>query len=177
MTASRSALAALLLDALDDLERSLEGLDAPEAENRLPGFSSISWTTAHVARTIDFWVISGIPGWVRNSYLASNEFGFGGTGEGVAWDAVCRALSEVLGKTRSFLETVGEDNLARESIYQGNIYGLKGKIIKQGYWLARAVAHIYYHIGEITTVRAAMGHKVAGFPGTLTATLAIKRKG
>lgn len=177
MTAGRPALAALLLDALDDLERSLESLDSSEAERRLPGFSSISWTTAHVARTIDFWVISDMPGWVRNNYLASNEFGFGGTGEGVAWDAVCRALSEVLEKTRAFLETVHEDDLAGESVYQGSIYGLKGKTIKQDYWLARAVAHIYYHIGEITTVRAAMGHKVAGFPGTLTATLAIRRKG
>jgi len=171
MKIERPALVTLVLDALNDLERSLENLDSTEAEKRLAGFSSISWTTAHVARTIDFWILSAIPNWVRNSYLANTEFGFGGTGEGAAWDTVCRALSEVLQETRVFLESVDEDSLAQVSIYQGNIPGLKGENIKQEYWLARAVAHIYYHIGEITTVRASMGHKVAGFPGTLTTSM------
>lgn len=168
MATERPALVAFVLDALNDLERALENLDSTEAEKRLTGFSSISWATAHVARTIDFWILSAMPNWARNSYLANTEFGFGGSGEGTAWDTVFQALSEVLQKTRDFLESVDEDSLTQASIYQGNIPGLKGKNVKQEYWLARAVAHIYYHIGEITTVRASMGHEVTGFPGTLT---------
>jgi len=177
MANNRPVLAALLIDALDDFKRSLDGLDCNEAERRLPGFSSISWTVAHVARTLDFWIISGMPGWTQNNYLASSEFGFGGMGEGVEWDVVCRVLSEVLDKTRTFLQTVSEADLAKESLYQGNIQGLRGKTIREDYWLARAIAHTYYHIGEITTVRAAMGHKVAGFPGLLRMSLETRETG
>lgn len=168
MDTKRPTLIALVLDALNDLERALENLNSTEAEKRLVGFSSISWTTAHVARTIDFWILSSMPNWVRNNYLSNTEFGFGGSGEGVSWDTVYRALSEVLQKTRIYLKSVDKDSLAQASIYQGNIPGLKGESVKQEYWLARAVAHIYYHIGEITTVRASMGHEITGFPGTLT---------
>lgn len=160
-------LAAFLLDALDDFKRSLEGLDKTSAEDRLPKSSSISWIVAHVAQTLDAWIAGSMAGQPRHSYLASREFGFGGSGEKADWDTVCQALAEVMDKTRSFLETVSEAELTKMSPYQGGMTFLKGKNISGNYWLARPIAHVYYHIGEITAIRAAMGHKVAGFPGSL----------
>ncbi len=167
MAKDRPVLAAFLLDALDDFKRSIEGVDKTSAENRLSQSSSISWIVAHVAQTLDSFVTGNLTGQPRHSYLSSREFSFGGSGEKADWDAVCRALSEVMDKTRAFLETVSEAELTKASPYQGGMTALKGKNIPGNYWLARPLAHIYYHIGEITTIRAAMGHKVAGFPGPL----------
>jgi hypothetical protein len=165
-----------LLDALGDFERSVEGLERTEAEKTLPGFSAISWTVAHLAQHLDSWVIGSMAGQPRDDYLARSEFAKGGTGAGVEWDAVWRELSKVLGKSRIFLETVSETDLEREALYQGSMQPVRGKYITGNYRLARLIVHIYYHIGEIATIRAARGHKVSDFPGLLPVSLEAKGK-
>lgn len=173
---NRPALATLMIDALDDLKRSLEGIEPVKAEEHLPGFSSISWTVAHVAGHIDSWVNGFMANQPRDAFLASIEFGKGGTGEGTEWNTLYKAVSEALDKARKFLETADETQLARESLYQGSMQFVRGKYITGNYRLARLIAHIYYHIGEITTIRAARGHKVVDFPGLLPVSLEVKEK-
>lgn len=175
MAIDRPALASLALDTFDDLERSIEGLGCTEAETRLQRFSSISWTVAHVGQTIDAWLVSRLANQPRDEYLVREEFGRGNSGEGVDWETVRAALSRVLDKARAFLWTVDEGDLEEDALYQGSLEPLKGKFVARYYWLARVVAHTYYHIGEITTIRSAGGYKVVDFPGTLTETYTIKR--
>lgn len=175
MAIDRPVLASLVLDTFDDLERSIEGLGGAEAETRLQRFSSISWTVAHVGQTIDAWLVNRLANQPRDDYLAREEFRRGSSGEGVEWKEVRAALSKVLDKARTFLRTVNEDDIEEDALYQGSLEPLKGKFVARYYWLARVVAHTYYHIGEITTIRSAGGYKVVDFPGTLTETYEGKR--
>ncbi len=161
-----SLLTALLLDALDDLERSLAGLATADAERIIPGSSSLSCTIGHVAQHLDSWVNDALAGHPQNSCLAS-EFRRDGTGKSADWETVRLALSEVIGKARSFLAQASEVSLSRSSLYAGSVGALQGKFVTGNYRLGRLIAHIYYHIGEITTVRAGMGHQVVDFPSVL----------
>ncbi|MEK7352909.1 MAG: DinB family protein [Chloroflexota bacterium] len=170
MVTNRPIMAALMLDTLDDFTRSLDGMDRASSEERLPGFSPVSWTVAHVASHIDSWVNNILAGHPRNDYLTGSAFFKGATGEGAEWKTVSTAFYEVLGKARTFLEKVTEAELARAELYQGSMQPLRGKLVTGNYRLARLTAHIYYHIGEIVTIRTARGEKVGDFPGILTIT-------
>ncbi len=178
MQQHRPLLAALILDALDDLERSLSGLTPTDAERRMPGFSSVSYTVGHVAQHIDSWVNDSLAGKQRDTYLSSNQFARGSAGDPVPWETVNTSFVKVLERARSYLANVDEKALAHESAYTGNQEALKGKIVTGNYRLARLVAHIYYHVGEIGTVRTTMGHRIQDFPswlpGFLTSTGTLK---
>ncbi|MBI2851355.1 MAG: DinB family protein [Chloroflexi bacterium] len=176
MATNRPVMAAFALDALDDLARSLEGIDKVEADEHLPGFSPVSWTVAHVAQHIDSWVNNILAGHPRNGYFAGDPFAKGATGEGAEWKTVSPVLQEVLGKARAFLEKVTGAELARAEIYQGSMQPIRGKLVTGNYRLARLTAHIYYHIGEIVTIRSAKGHKVGDFPGLLPMSVETKDK-
>ena len=167
MATNHPVMAAFTLDALDDLARSLEGIDKNEAEVRLPGFSAVSWTVAHVAQHIDSWVNNILAGHPQNSYFTGSSFPKGGSGEGADWSTLSPVLHEVLGKARAFLEKVSEAELAKAEVYQGSMLPLRGKLVTGNYRLARLTAHIYYHIGEIVTIRSARGHNAGDFPSIL----------
>jgi hypothetical protein len=174
MGKNRPFLAALLIDTLDDFNRSIENITSSEAEKRLPGFSSISWIVAHVAQHLDSWIIGFLAGKPRNEFLANIEFGIGGSGASVEWATISRVFSETLARSRDYLETVNGAYLDRGSIYEGSMKSMRGKSITGNYRLARLAAHLYYHIGEITTIRTAMGNTVADFPGVLPTILNTK---
>ena len=70
---AHAVAAAFALDALDDLERALEGLRSDDAERSLEA-GSISWTVAHVAQHIDSWVVGEIGRSTRNPYFNSEAF-------------------------------------------------------------------------------------------------------
>ena len=167
-------LISLVLDAFDDLERSVEGLKAPESETRLTRFSSISWTVAHLAQTIDIWLVNRVANQPINDFLSDAKFAKGSSGEGVEWNTVCAALKRTLDKSRALLGKINPEDLEKETLYQGTIGYLKGKPVAKEYWIARRVAHIYYHIGEITTIRSTFSESVADFPGNLAATHSAK---
>ena len=165
-------LAALVLDALDDLERSLDGLTPTEAEGRLPAFSSVSYTVGHIAQHIDSWVNDSLAGKGRDSYLSSAQFARGSAGEPVQWENVNTSFEKVLKRARSYLAIVDEKDLERQSVYSGSMVALRGRPVTGNYRLARLVAHIYYHVGEITSLRGTMGHKVEDFPSPMPQSLA-----
>jgi hypothetical protein len=175
MSTNLKVLVALAFDTFTDLERSIEELNSESAEKILPGFSSIGWTIAHVGQTIDSWLVEKLANGVRNEYLSRREFSKGGTGKCEDWDLVRVALTSVLQKARSFLRRVMMTNLEEEIFYEGSIEYLKGKPVAKNYWLARVIAHTYYHIGEITTIRSARGDSIIDFPGNLETTFKAKR--
>lgn len=177
MSMNPNVLVALALDTFTDLERSIEDLEHVTAEKRSPGSSSICWTVAHVGQTIDSWIVARLANETRNEYLSMREFSRGGHGECGDWDAVRVALSTVLKKARSFLQRVTMSELEKEMSYEGSLEYLRGKPVAKNYWLARVIAHTYYHIGEITTIRSANGNRVFDFPGNLAATLEVRRNG
>ncbi len=176
MTNTLPFMAALLVDALDDFARSIQGLTSNETEIRFSGFSAISWTVAHIAQHVDSWVIGTMAGKPRDPYLSGDVFSKGGLGEAAKWDTVLVVFSRVSATSKAYLNSVTESKLSEKSVYQGSIQGLKGKSINGNYRLARLIAHIYYHIGEITTIRSAMGYRVDDFPSWLPLTLTAEKR-
>ncbi len=172
MQLRRPLLAALAIDALDDLERSLLELTVVQAERRSEGMNSISWIVAHVAQHIDSWINDSMAGKGRDSYLSSGQFARASSGEPAQWHAVGAILAEVLIKARSYLTKATDNDLARESLYIGSIEALRATPVSGNYRIARLVAHIYYHVGEISTIRAVMKHKVGDFPSVMPVSLA-----
>lgn len=168
--------AAFLFDALDDLERLVAGLTEKEAHTQPSGLSSISWTVAHLAQHLDSWVVITISKQPGSSYFKTPDFSRGGTGKPAVWGDVRQAFSETLRTVRSFLVTTSEEELMQKSVYSGSIDSLKGKTVTPSYRLARIAAHIYYHIGEINTLRASFGTNVGDYPGLLLRTLDATNK-
>lgn len=164
---NRPLLAALLIDTLDDFDRSIENLTSLAAEKRLPGFSSIGWIVAHMAQHLDSWVVVSLAGNSRNEFIANLEFNFGGSGPSLEWAAIKQEYAVTLTKSRHYLEAVNEAPLSKESLYEGSLKAVRGKTITGNYRLAKLITHLYYHIGEITTIRSAMGHEISVFPGPL----------
>ena len=164
-------IATLLVDALDDLERSLDGLTGIEAERRCPGLNPICWTVAHLAQHIDSWVNGIMAGEPAEPFLSTDRFRRGSGGEPAEWGAAQAACTRVLHKARGYLARAAGTDLEQTSPYTGNVEWLKGKPIPGKYRLARLVAHVYYHVGDITAVRATMGHSASDFPSLLPVSL------
>ena len=170
MPAKNSMLASLFMDSLDDLDRSLDGLSAEDAEEQLSDATSISQIVAHIAHWVDSWVNASMGNLHRNHYLACV---WHPNWERIAprWRDVRAASSEVFERTRVVLSNISEEDLAQASLYEGSQAGIQGKQITGSYRLGRIIAHTYYHIADITNIRARLGHKVEDFPGHLPAFL------
>jgi hypothetical protein len=171
-------LVALLLDALDDLDRALQGLSDDDAARQADSTTPIAWTLGHIGQHLDSWVAVALAQQPKNEYLGSKAFsrGAGGAvGEDVDWQHTQTAVHAVIGKSRTFLLTANDRNLGKAEIYTGSVAGLQGKPARGFYRLARLVAHVYYHIGDITAVRAKLGHRVQDFPSALPKTLAASQ--
>ena len=170
MYAKQPMLASLFIDTLDDLERSLDELGTEDAEKQLPNATSISQIVAHIAHWVDSWVNASMGSLDRNHYLAC-VWHPNWQKMAPRWQVVRAASSEVFDRARGVLSNMGEQELAQASLYEGSQAGIRGKHITGNYRLGRIVAHTYYHIGDITTIRARLGHKVEDFPGQLSALL------
>ena len=170
MYAKQPMLASLFIDTLDDLERSLDGLGPEDAEKQLPNAKSISQIVAHIAHWVDSWVNASMGSLDRNHYLAC-VWHPNWQKMAPRWQEVRAASSEVFDRARGVLSNMGEQELAQASLYEGSQAGIRGKHITGNYRLGRIVAHTYYHIADITTIRARLGHKVEDFPGQLSALL------
>ncbi len=170
MSAKNPMVASLFMDSLDDLERSLDGLSSEGAEKQLPNATSISQTVAHIAHWVDSWVNASMGSLDRNHYLAC-VWHPNWQKMAPRWQDVRAASSDVFDRARGVLSNMDEQELAQGSLYEGSQAGIRGKHITGNYRLGRLVAHTYYHIADITTIRARLGHKVEDFPGHLPAYL------
>ncbi len=168
-------MVALLLDALDDLDRSLQGLSDDDAARQADSTTPIAWTLGHIGQYLDSWIAVALAQQPRNEYLGSTAFSRGAAGENIDWQHTQTAVNEMIEKLRTFLLTANDKNLGKAEIYTGSVAGLQGKLVTGFYRLARLVAHIYYHIGDITAVRAKLGHRVQDFPSALLKTLAASQ--
>ena len=144
----------LMLGALDNLAQAMDGLEKDKAEERLGGCNSIAWIVAHAVQHLDSWVNGALANQPRNRYFASSDFATGAMGTGAEWDSVCREFSIVADKARAFLAGVSATELTKGQLYQGSHPAFAGRFVTGNDRLARVAAHIYSHVGEITTIRA-----------------------
>jgi hypothetical protein len=169
---AKSTLVGLVLDAWDDLDRVLVGVDAPAAEHQVDGGSSFAWTLAHLSNQVDSWLNVRFFGQAPHPLLSQERWRTGGTGQADDWPAIQQAVEQVRATARRHLEQLADADLDQTQPYPGRMPHLQGKAIPLRYALARIIAHHYFHLGEIAAVRSRrLGEQVGDYPGQMLASL------
>lgn len=164
---TESKLVALLLEALGDLERVTAGVTTEDAALRRDGGSSFGWTVAHVVGQLDLWINGRVRGEDRNPAFEDQERRFGRGGDSDDWDAVRAAVDEVRANVSAYLEPLGDDDLESVEVPPTGRY----PAVPLRYIVYRMIAHLYFHIGEITSKRSALGQDVGDYPGPLVSAM------
>jgi hypothetical protein len=162
-----TAVAGMVLEAWDDLDRVTAGLTESDAVRRIGSASPISWSVAHLANQLDSWVNVLFQGREPHPFIGQEAFRYGAAGEPAPWAQVQEVVSEVRQVARPYLEGATEGDLAREVPYTGTMRQLQGREVSLRYALVRIALHHYFHIGEIASARTSVGHQVGDYPGVL----------
>lgn len=166
-------LARLVLDAQDELLRAVEHIPAPGRGGRLGRLNTPGWALAHAAATHDGWITrlcaegSGQNAWLLDWHDRQTGAGWEHPID-TPLDATINAYREVLTRTRPYLETLDPDALVREVDLTGREWvGARANV---GYFLARAVAHLFVHCGELSVNASLVRAGDLGLPGALART-------
>ena len=164
-------LVALVLEAWQDLDRVLEGLDAETATRQPDGQSAFGWTLAHVTNQVDSWINVNFQHQPPHPLIGAPEFRAGSAGAATDWDAIRTGVDDVRRAARPYLEGLTGTDLERLVPYTGSLQPLRQHGLRLRYALVRIAAHHYFHIGVVACQRDRMGHAVGDYPGLLVACL------
>ncbi len=151
------------LDALDELARVADAMPGESRDAPVPGLNAAGWTLAHVADQQDqYWNVSG-QGLDPDAWLAEQRATYGAPASRPPFAEARAALSRVDKRCRGYLESVRRpdfDQVLRRS---------RARPVDQtlGDLLARSVAHIFAHAGELATIASMHGAPDLGLPGAL----------
>ena len=159
-----SKLVYLLYESWKDLDRVLDGLTEQDATSNFEG-SSFAWTCGHVAQTIDAWINVRFQHRPAHSLLGEQRFRFEGTGVAEEWATIRTAERDVRAAAKAYLDPLHDRDLDLVVPYDGSHLHLRKTGLGLRYALIRNIAHHYFHIGEIATKRACLGHDVGDYPG------------
>jgi len=158
-------LARLALDAIEQFERAADEVPSPGRGGPIGRLSQPGWVIAHTATTLDAWVnkwCGGAPadGWAQ----AWSELHYrDGAPPSTPYDEAREAFASIAGRARAYLETVEPPELA----------GAPGTIPRPwhehtvGVLLARTVAHLFAHAGELSVTCALLRRPDLGLPGEM----------
>ena len=167
-----SKLVALLFEAFRELDEAMDGLSNDQAVVGQHGESSFAWTYAHTTNQVDAWVNVRFAGLAAHPLIGQQRFRVGGPGASADdWPTIKEAVSETRRSAISYLSPRSDRELETVIPYDGSFERLRDRGINLRYALMRAVAHHYFHTGEIVTKRRQLGHDVGDFPGLLESAL------
>jgi uncharacterized damage-inducible protein DinB len=156
-------LVKMQLDALDELARVAEAMPEGARDGLVPGLNAAGWTLAHVADQQDqYWNVAG-QGIEADPWLAEQRVAFGAPASRPPFAEARAALARVDERCRRYLEAVRRpdfDQVLRSSRARSTEQTL-------GDLLARSVAHIFAHAGELATIASMSGAPDLGLPGAL----------
>jgi hypothetical protein len=168
---ARSKFVGMLFDAWDDLDRVLAGLTAGDAVATVAGESSFAWTVGHLANQLDAWTNVRFQPLAPHPLISEQRFRIGGPGVVEDWEGVRAGALEVREAARVYLAPLTDGDLDLVIPYDGSFANLRERGLPLRYALARTITHHYFHIGEIATKRARLGHEVGDYPGRLEESL------
>lgn len=163
-TMPRSKLVALLYGAWDDADRAYAGLSDADALKRHEGGSTFAWTLAHITRAIDDWCNVMLQGGEPNGTLEGERLKGLPVGDAHDFTAIKRGVAEVRSKAKAYLDNVTDADLERTIVPPRG----RWQETKLRYNVYRAIAHTYFHVGEVAAKRDRLGHKVGDYPGPLS---------
>ena len=164
---AQSKLVTLLYQGFDELDRATVGLTREQAAESSYG-SSFAWTYAHTTNQVDAWVNVRFAGQQPHALIGQTRFRVGGVGAAPEdWLTIQAAVNDVRESARRLLDSSTDAELEKNIPYDGSFEQLRATGINLRYAVMRAIAHHYFHIGEIATKRTLMGHEVGDYPGLL----------
>ncbi|MYH41604.1 MAG: DinB family protein [Chloroflexi bacterium] len=156
-------LVKMQLDALDELARVADAMPEGARDADVPGLNSAGWTLAHLATQQDqYWNVAG-QSLEPDPWLAEQRATYGSEPAPIAFSDARAALARVDGRCRGYLEAVRRpdfDEVQRRPPASGADQTL-------GDLLARSVAHIFAHAGELATLASMWGAPDMGLPGAM----------
>ncbi len=151
------------LDALDELSRAADAMPKDARDQIVPHLNTAGWTIAHVTNQQDqYWNVAG-QGLDPDSWLTEQRVAFGAPASRPPFTEARAALTRVDERCRSYLEAV------RRPDFDQVLRGLEERPAQQtlGDMLARSVAHIFVHAGELATIASMSGAPDLSLPGAL----------
>ena len=157
-------LVRLLWDAWDELERVAAAVPTPGRGRSLGRLNAAGWIVAHVAAQQDaYWCVAA-QGLEPDEWLADIEVGFGSEPSVPDHAEALAAFARVRARAIPYLRSLRPDDLDA-AIPSG---GGSGREQTVGDALARSVAHVFVHTGELTAIASLVGAPDLGAPGRLT---------
>ena len=161
----RSTLVGALFDAWDDLDLVLMGLTAAELIEPWGGGSAFAWTYGHVANSTDSWTNVRFQRRAPHPIIGDYHLRFGGDGRATDWAAIRRGVAEVRATARDYLRQLADSDLDLVIPYDGSFVALRPQGLSLRHAVTIDLVHHHYHIGEIATKRAQLGHTVPHLSG------------
>ncbi len=153
-----------LMFARSEFARSLDGVSATDAVSRLEPFNCLSWILGHLAsQEQTYWVLIA-----QGKSLYPDLHRIVGTGSPAStppFEEMWTTWREVTAAANTFLQALTLADLTRHMEWKG-----QPRPESIGTMLERNLYHYWIHLGEILTIRSAMGHQnIPNFIGDMTA--------
>ena len=161
----RSALIGALFDAWDDLDLVLAGLTSAEMIEPWGGGSAFAWTYGHVANSTDSWTNVRFQDRAPHPIIGAHHLRFGGDGRATDWAAIRQGVAEVRAAARDYLHRLADSDLDLVIPYDGSVVALRPQGLSLRHAVTIDLVHHHYHIGEIATKRAQLGHALPHLSG------------
>ncbi len=161
----QSSLVGALFDAWDDLDLVLAGLTSAEMIEPWGGGSALAWTYGHVANSTDSWTNVGFQRRTPHPVIGDHNLRFGGDGRATDWSAIQQGVTEVRESARDYLYKLTDSDLDLVIPYDGSLVALHSQGLSLRHAVTVDLVHHHYHVGEIATKRAQLGHIVPHLSG------------
>ena len=162
-------IARVLLDAQDQFAHAIEHVPDPGRGGPIGRLNSAGWIIAHTASTHDAWInrygqgLEG-DGWLAE-WSARQREQPAGTAAHASFDEAREAFARVAERATPYLESCDEAELSQTArVPEGSAWHGRTK----GQFVARDVAHLFAHAGELTVVASLLARGDLGLPGRLT---------
>ncbi len=169
-------LSALLLDAIDEFERAAEHVPPPGRGGPIGGLSQAGWTIAHNAVSLDAWINAWSAGGDYDSWTAAWYRRYqdsATTGPPTDYAEAREAYTRAAERARPFIESLDEQALNRRpEALGGNRWA--GQSV--GMLMARLVAHLFAHAGDLSVLASLLARPDLGLPGQLPRSIAKSRR-
>ena len=168
MTA-RTVLGGLLIDALDEFERAIAAIPPPGQHRRIGRLNAPGWTVAHIASSFDAWLnvfVQRLPvdPWAEDIFQRQRALPPGSAVD-AALDEAHACFTRVAARARPYLESADAAVLAIPAAVPPSPW----RGAQASYLVARSIAHLFAHAGDLTVAGALVGAGDLGLPGALAA--------
>ena len=161
-------VARVLLDAQDEFARAIEHVPDPGRGGPIGRLNSAGWIIAHAASTHDAWTnrygrgVEG-DGWLMEWSARQREQPTG-TAAHASFDEAREAFARVAERAAPYLESCDEAGLSLTArAPEGSAWRDRTK----EQLVARGVAHLFAHAGELTVIASLLARGDLGLPGRL----------